>query len=42
MECLPEESEVTSGEVPAVWKVASVTAIYKKGTREKPRSSRPV
>jgi hypothetical protein len=31
-----------SGEVPADWKVASVTAIYKKGPKSEPGNYRPV
>lgn len=29
-------------EVPAVWKLANVTPIYRKGTREDPGSCRPI
>lgn len=41
MECLSEELEVSTREVPPLWKVANVTAIY-KGMKEEPGNSRPV
>jgi len=36
------ERSVESGEVPADWKLASVSQIYKKGVREDPVNHRPV
>jgi hypothetical protein len=40
--CIIFEQSLQSGEVPADWRVAAVTAIYKKGTKSEPGNYRPV
>jgi hypothetical protein len=40
--CIIFEQSLQNGEVPVDWKVATVTAIYKKGTKSEPGNYRPV